>query len=68
MTREPMYPDVTVKLTGIDGNAFNIIATVAAALRAEVGEAESSDYVRAAMDQPSYDALLAHAMATVHTT
>jgi hypothetical protein len=62
---KPMYPSITVQLTGIDGNAFNIIATVAAAIRAKVGTTEANDYVRAAMDSPSYDALLIHAMDTV---
>lgn len=64
---KPMYPAVTVQLTGIDGNAFNIIATVATAIRATVGTVEADRYVAEAMDQSSYDGLLAYTTNTVNT-
>ena len=62
----PTYPDVTVQLTGTDGNAFAVMGTVAAAIRAAHGSREADSYVAEAMDQPSYDALLGFTMATVH--
>jgi hypothetical protein len=46
----PKYPDVRVKLTGRDGNAFGIIGRVSAALRkADVPAAEVSQYVNESM-------------------
>ena len=33
MSGQPRYPDVTVELTGTDGNAFAILGKVAKALR-----------------------------------
>lgn len=51
---EPKYPDITVTLTGTDGNAFSILGKVCGALRqhglskSEIGqfvrEATSNDY------------------------
>lgn len=58
--------DITVKLTGEDGNAFAIIGAVASALRRQVGVAASLDYTSAAMDCGSYDELLVLTMSTVH--
>lgn len=60
------YGNVTVQLTGQDGNAFAIIANVASALRAEVGEDESHAYVRAAYECPTYTDLLVLTQETVH--
>lgn len=62
----PTYPDITVQLSGQDGNAFAIIGAVSKAIRREVGSEEAAAYSAAAMDTPSYDALLQHAMATVN--
>ena len=45
----PRYPDVTVPLTGIDGNAMVIIATVAKALRDNGYGHEVADYRDQAM-------------------
>lgn len=56
---------ITVELTGQDGNAFNIIGRVAKALRRQVSPEASEEYVTAAMDCPSYDALLALTQRTV---
>lgn len=60
------YEEVTVQLTGQDGNAFAIISNVASALRAEVGEDESHAYVRQAYECPSYDELLELTQRTVN--
>ena len=57
-TMEPKYPDVTVQLTGEDGNAFSIIATVSRALRNHgVSEDERVQFSNEAMGG-DYDNLL----------
>jgi hypothetical protein len=58
-TREILYPQVVVQLTGEDGNASSIIGRVAAAIRAGVGSDEADAYALAAMMCGSYDELLA---------
>ena len=56
------YPEITVQLTGTDGNAFSIIGTVQRALRrAGVDAAEVSAFVAEAMSG-DYDNVLATAM------
>jgi len=65
MTTEIQYPDVTVQLTGEDGNAFAIIGTVARALR-KTGHREAADaFITDAMALGSYDDLLRLCMTTV---
>ena len=59
------YPDVTVQLTGRDGDAFAIIGAVSRALRKQVGAEAANEYAHEAMDCGSYDELLVHAMSTV---
>jgi hypothetical protein len=55
---EPKYPDVTVQLSGEDGNAFFIIGRVMAALRrAKVNAVKIDDFRREAMDG-DYDHVL----------
>ena len=61
----PKYPQVTVRLTGEDGNAFSIIGRVAKALRREVGPEAAAEFQTEAFAQPSYDHLLRLAMRTV---
>jgi hypothetical protein len=61
----PKYPDITVQLSEEDGNAFAIIGRVARAIRREHGDEAASAYSAEAMNAPSYDALLQHAMQTV---
>jgi hypothetical protein len=57
-TSEPRYPDVTVQLTGEDGNAFAIMGAVARALReAGVPKAEVARYMKESMSG-GYDDLL----------
>ncbi|MCY4122568.1 MAG: hypothetical protein OXG72_16780 [Acidobacteria bacterium] len=41
---EPKHPDVTVQLTGSDGNAFAIIGTVARRLKAEVSREVADEW------------------------
>lgn len=60
------HENVTVQLTGEDGNAFNIIGLTARAIRRGVGPGAASEYTEAAMDCESYDALLALTQRTVH--
>lgn len=61
----PKYPDVTVRLTGNDGNAFAIIGNVARHLRRAHGAKAADAYRNEAMKQDSYDALLRFTMQTV---
>ncbi len=63
---DPTYPEVTVALTGLDGNAFSVVGAVSTALRREVSPEAADAYAHAAMNSPSYDALLRHAMETVN--
>ena len=58
----PKYPDVHVRLTGRDGNAFMVLGTVLAALkRAGVTQPEREAFRAEAMSG-DYDHLLATAM------
>lgn len=63
---EVRYPDVTVKLTGGDGNVFAIIGAVTAAVKRAHGPEASQEWSRAAMSQPSYDDVLRLATSTVN--
>lgn len=61
---EPKFPEVTVQLTGEDGNAFSILGAVSKALkRAGHGEAAQEFYTEATSGD--YDHLLQTAMAYV---
>jgi hypothetical protein len=54
----PKYSDVVVRLTGADGNAFNIMGLVTAAMRKlGVSQEEIAQYRREAMSG-NYDNLL----------
>jgi len=59
------YPNVCVRLSGIDGNAFNVIGKVAAALRQSVDGATASQFSADAYNCGSYDEVLRLAMSTV---
>jgi hypothetical protein len=61
------YP-VHVQLTGVDGNAFNIIGIVTTALSREVGSDAAKTFADAAFECSSYDDLLALCMRTVSVT
>ena len=60
------YPDVTVQLTGQDGNAFAIIGAVQREIRRVRGPEAAETYSKEAMQSESYDALLRHAVRTVN--
>lgn len=60
------YEDVTVQLTGEDGNAFNIIGLVRRGIVRQHGADAGDEWVTSAMESVSYDALLVLAMETVH--
>lgn len=58
----PKYPDITVELTGTDGNAYAIIGAVTRALRrAKVSQAEQ-DVFREEATSGDYDNVLQTAM------
>lgn len=59
------YPHVKVQLLGEDGNAFNLIGITAKAIKRQVGREEGDAFVVEAMNQESYDALLAFIQNTV---
>ena len=61
------YPDITVNLTGIDGNAFSVMGAVSKALRRN---GVSSSEIQKFMDECNsgdYDHLLQTCMAWVET-
>ena len=56
---DPLYPDVTVPLTGEDGNVFSIIGrATAAAKRAEVPRADVDSFVEEVFGAGSYNEAL----------
>ena len=61
----PKYPDVTVRLTGENGNAFAIIGAVGKALRREISPGAAGDWTAAAWKCGDDDALLRLALAWV---
>lgn len=60
------YPDVTVELSGTDGNAFAIIGKVSKAIRREVGADEAKKFSSEVLNSGSYDELLQFCMQTVN--
>jgi hypothetical protein len=66
MSTEITYPDVTVQLTGQDGNAFNIIGLIHRAIAEQVGGTEANAWTLGATMCGSYDELLYLAQTTVH--
>ena len=64
-TVSPKFPDVVVKLTGVDGNAFNLIGIVTGALRRAGYRDAIREFSDAAFECDNYDALLQHIMKTV---
>ncbi|MER5302302.1 hypothetical protein ABT039_22970 [Streptomyces lasiicapitis] len=61
----PTHPDVTVQLSGEDGNAHHIISRASRALREAGHPGAASDFAEAAMRSESYDELLQLAICTV---
>lgn len=65
---DPKYPNVSVKLTGSDGNAFFVMGKVGAALRkAKVPQAEIQAFQQEATSG-NYDKLLQTCMAWVNVS
>jgi len=63
---DPKYKNITVQLTGQDGNAFAIMAKVSKALRSnDVAESEVEQYLAESMEG-DYDSLLRTAMSWVN--
>lgn len=60
------YPDVTVRLVGEDGNAFNLIGMVTRNIRAAHGLALANSFTEQAMECGSYDELLTFIQRTVN--
>ncbi len=60
-TNNPLYPDVVVKLTGNDGNAFAILGAVSKALKCAGHLDAVNSFMEEAMSD-DYDHLLQTAM------
>ena len=58
----PKYPDITVQLTGKDGNAFNILGICLQAMRRAGLSQEERDAFQAEATSGNYDHLLATAI------
>jgi hypothetical protein len=66
MSNKVKYPEVTVQLTGEDGNAYEIMGRVSTALRrADVSTEEIDEYYKESMSG-DYDNLLRTAMRWVN--
>lgn len=59
------YPDVSVQLSGMDGNVYLIIGLVSKALKRAGRREAAQDFKNAAMSCGSYDEVLQLAMRTV---
>lgn len=59
------YSDVSVDLSGVNGNAMAIMSVVSKGIRRVHGEEAAREYREAARASTSYDALIQHAMDTV---
>ena len=62
------YPNVTVKLTGTDGNAFAIIGKVQRVIESKIDHKASGEFADAAFACKSYNDLLALVMRTVNVS
>ena len=65
-TPEVTYPDITVQLTGQDGNVFNLIGIVQAAVRRVHGDDAAKEVYRKATSCSSYNEVLIYLMKTVN--
>ena len=64
----PKFPNISVELIGVDGNAYNVLGIVKKALeRAGVSEEEVSEFYTEATSG-DYNKLLATVMDTVEVT
>jgi hypothetical protein len=60
------YPDISVQLSGTDGNAFSVIGKVQKAIRNSEGSDAARRFSEQAMQSGSYDELLQFCMSTVN--
>lgn len=67
MLQDIRHPDVSVQLTGQDGNAFSVLGIVAKGLRHAGYADEVNEFMTEAMDG-DYDHLLATAMKWVNVS
>ncbi|MFJ4010923.1 hypothetical protein [Streptomyces sp. NPDC090026] len=65
MPEAPQYPDVTVQLSGEDGNVYSVIGRVQQALRRADHREAATEFSQAARSSRSYDEVLQLAMRTV---
>jgi hypothetical protein len=64
---EPTYPEITVQLTGVDGNVYVLMGTVSLAMRrAGVPSAEITEFRDRVMKCASYGEALVVMMETVN--
>ena len=63
---EPKYPDITVQLTGEDGNAFSIIGRVSRVMRHAAVPKEQIDAFRTEAMSGDYNGVLQAAMKYVN--
>lgn len=56
---EPRYPEVSVQLTGQDGNVFSIIGETSRALKRAGYRDEAAQFTSEAFDSGSYEEVLA---------
>ena len=58
-TRNPIYPNITAKLSDRDGNIFSVLGTVSASLREnKVPKAEIDKFTTEALGASCYDAAI----------
>jgi len=62
------YPEIEVQLIGADGDAFAIIGKVQKAIRRNAGTVAATEFIEAATNCDSYDALLQFVMETVEVS
>lgn len=63
---DPIYPDITVQLTGEDGNAFSIIGRVSTVMRRAAIPKEKIDAFRTEAMSGDYNGVLQTAMKYVN--
>ncbi|MFJ1837855.1 hypothetical protein ACIOJ9_28795 [Streptomyces sp. NPDC088175] len=65
MSEAPQHPDVTVQLSGEDGNVYSVIGIVQKALRRAGHHEAATAFGRTALGSQSYDEVIQLAMRTV---
>lgn len=65
ITDDVKFEDVTVRLSGEDGNAFSILGRCQGAIKRAHGSEAAKRWVDAAQQSESYDELLQFCMATL---